>query len=471
MINNYSNIELLFDIFFVDNYLSCSKMYNHSKERYIFIKEKRELSNRMHYSKKIKTFWENIISGAFIKRMNSLIEEENDRDKLLESLIACMKDNILEYDNYFSENDPHFCDINKNHMFYYLTGKKCEDYLIELINNDKFMSECKSIVTHTLNDNVKKTILCFHNIYLLIQNHNVGFEKYYNEKNVFLAYLIPKSVTINNKIYGLSSMIGVGSYGCVCKYVYCKKSVCLKIYFRNSNESKMLTMINSNEELKNIIIDSYYLDKYSLRIENTIIGMNEYYDKGERNTHYLIMECGEHIDVQSMKKNVDINNVIKIMNDIIEKICRLLKFGIYFTDLKLQNMVLNKNGELRFIDLDSFYYLGKKGDAFFSYADIVYELIPMVNGKIHISADNIFMLEKIMIRKLSLIFMELVGFNVYSIKKDEIPDIWSKYIKENISLYPITSDEVTTIENMMSYNINNIPNLENIYNIFLKLKN
>jgi hypothetical protein len=65
--DNKFNIELLLDIFYVHNYLSNSKLYNYSKERYITVKEKSNDVNKIHYSRKIKIFWESIISGAFIK--------------------------------------------------------------------------------------------------------------------------------------------------------------------------------------------------------------------------------------------------------------------------------------------------------------------------------------------------------------------------------------------------------------------
>jgi hypothetical protein len=466
----YFNTELVFDMFYVHDYLSDSKLYDFSNERYICLKEKSKISKK-HYSKKIKTFWENIISRAFITNMSVFIKEEENIDKLLESAIECMKENILEYDNFFCDNDPHFCNINKNHMFYYLTGKKCKDYLMELLSDEKFIGECKKVILYMLEDNISKIISCFQNIYPIIHDHNVGFKKFYNEKNMFLSYLIPKIISINKNIYTLFSMIGIGSYGCVCKYVNNKESICLKIYFKENKDSEILKIIDNNDELKNIIIDSFYLDTYSLGIKNEIIGLEEYDSNKLRNIHYLIMECGEHIDTNFINKNKSINKVINIMCDIIEKIYILLKFGIYFTDIKISNMVLNRNGELRFIDLDSFYFLGKNRGPIFSYMDIVSDLIPIENKKINITSDNIFILEKIMIRKLALIFMEFIGFDVYKIKRDEFTDIWSRYVYEHISTYRISIDEVIIIQNMLTYNMKNIPNLENVYNIFLKLKN
>jgi hypothetical protein len=137
-----------------------------------------------------------------------------------------------------------------------------------------------------------------------------------------------------------------------------------------------------------------------------------------------------------------------MLHNIIEKVCKLLKYGIYFTDLKILNMVIDKNYKIRFIDLDSFYFLGKNDFPIFSYKDIIFDLLPTAPGHT-ITSNNIEYLEKIMIRKLAIIMVEFFGFNVKEMKKEKFISVLKQILNEKIR--DVLSEDDMKIIKMIFY--------------------
>lgn len=489
MIHNINRIELVYNMFWVHNNLKENKIYEKSSILFIKGNEKKDSNedenynyfeeslyydfyhSNFHYSKKIKTFWENVISKTFFSNLDLLKNETNDIETLIKESILFMKNYAKTFDNLFEESDPFINRTMKMNIFKYISGKSCYDFINDLLtNNNSFIESVKNLIESKSNNELAKTIPNLNNIHTIIKNNNSGFLHFCNESNMFLSYLIPKNIIIDNN-YEIESIIGVGTYGCVVKYNHCKKSICLKIYFKDNNEQYVLEKIKEHKELNDIIINSYYLEQYSFRMLNNINMTEEINERNDyRNIQYLIMDYGKQIDKTFITSN-DFKGIFNFTFQIIDKIRKLLRFGIYFTDLKLQNIILNNDNEVRFIDLDSFYFLEKGNKAYFSYVDVVSDIIPLEKKKININSNNAHMLEKVMVRKIAILIMDFLGFDILKMKKEEFPKLWREWVNKYIENIYLNEHEVQIFKSMLSFNRYEIPNIEDVYVLFQDLKN
>jgi hypothetical protein len=485
---NDFKIELVFDMFSVYSKLQNNPKYSCSSDKYMRFYQKNN-PQKEHIRQKIKSIWPNRMVRTFVLNLNALIDDAGDSvntEELLQKSLEFLKNEFSDCDDLITQNNL-YSQIN---MFVYLTGKTIRECIDEMIWNPEIIEIFRKMIVYRI---TSPTMDCsfgnyFAEIYSKIENYTESYMRFNNNSEIYFSYLIPKDIIFKDvygKIsdkYSVSNIIGVGSYGCVVQYVQSDisdpsinppKSICLKIYLTDNYEKEILEKINQFPELSNIIINSLYLEEYDMTLENSLLETRyQDHNSSSKKMHYLIMECETPIDkkfIDINKKNKKLN--ISIMCNIIEKVIRLINHDIYFTDLKLANILfLNDINDVRFIDLDSFYFLERGNRVVFSYTDLITHLIPMKNKKTHITLENINALEKVIVFKLSILTLELFGYNIDIMRKFNFQIDWIDFVDSNFMKYT-KHENRCILKSMFSLDSKKIPSLNSVFLAFSDINN
>lgn len=466
------SIELIFDMFYVYEKLRNNKKYSSCNKKYLYHYYKKGLKIE-HVCDKIKKIWSNKMAKTYVYLVRLLDKKYKDIDELLQKSLKFLKDEFFDCDGIILENDIYSC----VHIFQYLTNKTFNEYIDEMISSLEFIENFKNIIKTLISTSPENKNLgqCYKQIYDRINNYNVSYRIFYDNPDIYFSYMIPKYIIMKSNKFIIDDIIGVGSYGCVVKYTNFQNDIlCVKIYFNQNDDKEIMGMINQNSELNNIMINSLYVDKYDVVIENNLLG-TKYIDRTSPNkkNHYLFMEYAKQFDLKSIEMDYqnyqDVKFNFVIICKIIEKVIKLIDYGIYFTDLKLGNILyLENKDDVRFIDFDSFYFLKRGSKVIFSYIDLISHLIPIKNDKIYMSRDNLYMLEKIMVLKLAILTLELFCYNTNSIEKQNFEITWLNFIDRRIIKYT-NERNAKILKKMFSGQRDNIPNLRDVYIVFLDI--
>jgi hypothetical protein len=478
--------ELVFDMFYVYDLLKNKKIYRYSYEILLsfFYEQNKNDNNKEILTRMIKNIWGKKITDTFLVFLNELvnnyeggtcyISEINKIGEIVEKCLSYLKEQFLDSDKILILNDPH----GKN-MFFHLTGKTLFEYFNEITENIDFINYCYLIVESKIKTkSIIEGAKYYKNLYEIINNTNICYSKFIESPQIYLSYIIPKKIIItnnNNNIYNyeIEGIIGCGSYGCVVKYNNNNEnnSVCLKIYLSNKcgkYDKITLDKMNNSEELDDIIIDSLYLDEYILSMENNMLNTKNTDCNKKRELSFLLMKCGNPIDknfIDNNKNNIKHN--ISIIQRTIEKTIKLLDKGIYFTDLKKCNILLYEN-DVRFIDLDSFYFFEKDNRIIFSYKDLILHLIPVINKKIIINSHNIINLEKIMVFKIVIMVLELFGYDTIKMEKCNFEMTWFDFIEKYFINY-CSQENLSILKDMFIPQIEKISNIRKVNQAFTEI--
>lgn len=469
--NQNVTTTLTFNMFRVYLTLGENDGYRFIRDRYLNHWNKNKSYIDIHY--KLKSIWSNNIVGTFIGRLDEIIKSSSSLniDEMLEICLDHLKDLFKENDNKFAKIDPHCNTNDQQHIFYYLTGKTFVQFIDELIADQEAKNIFRCMVEDMVNNKKVTSSNHYSQIYQKINNYNESYSRFMNFTASYYSYCVPEKIMFSsndkNEEFVINRILGIGSYGFVIQYTNQDgASICSKIYFTSNEDKDILNQINQYQELDNIVIKSLYIDKYAKVMNNNISNIKYQDNLKERNLHFLIMECGVPIHKIITENEKDEKFIIRLILSIFEKVNRLYKCGIYFTDLKLLNILYSPDHQdVRFVDMDSFYYLQRGSRAVFSFLDLVKFLIPTKNRKIYITSNNLFLIEKVIILKMSILILELYGHNVNEMKNNLFSWKWCECVDDKFLKY-IELDEGRQLKCMNSESRDDIPMINTIYKIF-----
>jgi hypothetical protein len=512
--NEEIRINLMYDMF--STYHILKKL---DFESYKYIHQRvhdyvEDLTNFNITEKILSIFSDSMTTALFYDLKNELAYNINFDDKIniIDYSMELFNDRLNEKNEKIIENDV-FSDMQNYTIFHYLINdsinKSIDDFVKKMFLNKKINEIFQQIVT-TYASNLKKNILStfkisplMNSLYDIINQYCPKFELFNNEQFMYLSFVIPNKIIINNNstksIYTIQCIIGKGNFGYVLGYANDKGHfICLKFYYERNGDFEVVRKINEKYDLDNICIKSLCINKYNKIFEKDNIILYDDNNYIARKMEFLIMEYGEKIhsisvsdqycDFYSKLQRIplessailatespalisDTSNATSFRQiyNVIKKVYKLYQNDIYFTDLKKNNIVYSKkNQDICFIDYDSFYFVEKSSSPCFSFFDLVSSIVPRINGKIKINRSNIHILNKIIVFMLSIFILEINNYDVNNLKKEEFVDKWKKYVSNNYQ--HLASDEnIKILQNMYSYDINQIPKLENVYQIFYEI--
>ena len=278
-----------------------------------------------------------------------------------------------------------------------------------------------------------------------------------------------------------NDLLGKGKFGYVYKAFYPKfhKFVALKMINKSENEKE------KQEQLKNVNREYEIMRKIDNQNLEKILGSFEGINPLEnKECYFFILEFieGENLDkimksYQDKNMNIDQNLIIKILSGVETGLYYLHKNGIIHRDIAPDNIMMDKNGQIKITDFGlSAYYIqfGDLPDDLVFKQSIVgrrlfvgSEIIQRMNSRDHNITYDI----KNDIFALGVTMYNLMTFGYPFCIKERIKED-NGYIKivNNINEKIYSKNLINLVMNMINKDQNKRPNCQDIYHELIKIK-